>query len=403
MIGIRLKANKKDTKYKLKEFLNPKYVYFKIDEKDKLLVKENDKVKMGDKIIERNYFINSSVSGKVTKIVELLDSKNNVCKFLEIENDFKENHSFKKPIIKTKEDFIKLLKEKGIIGLSGNGFPSYIKYDNEIKTLIVNAVECEPYITADNVVCFKYINKIVKALEQIKEIFSIEEIIIAIKIGNRNLLEKIIPAINSYDFISVVQVPNLYPMGWEKSLVRYIKHTDYEKLPTEKNIVVSNASTIYSISEALEGKPLIERVITISGESFKKKINVKIKIGTLFEELKDIYKGYKNDDVTLISGGPMMGYSLSKESFVLDPSVNAVLALKKAKEDIATTCIRCGKCSDHCPAKICPVLVKDNINDKEELKRLDVSRCIECGICSFICPARINLREYLKEAKGKVK
>lgn len=402
MIGIRLNSNKDDTKYKITNFLSPKNVYFKIEDNDKILVKENDKVLLGQKIIERNYFIHSSVSGKVIGFIEKLDSSNNLCKFLQIENDYKEQNDFNIPIINNKKDFINLLKESGIIGLGGAGFPTYLKYDANIKTLIVNAVECEPYLTTDYVTCFNHINEIIKVLLKIKELFKLKEIVIAIKIGNRNLLEKIIPAINKYDYINVIEVPNLYPMGWEKSLVRYIKHVDYDKLPIEKNIVVSNVSTIYSIYEALKGVPLTERVVTIGGDSFKNKTNVRIKIGTSFKELKEIFKDYVDNNVTLITGGPMMGSSISDDDFVIDSKTNAVLALK-SNYDESTTCIRCGKCSDHCPAKICPVLVKDNIDDEQELKRLGVSRCIECGICSFVCPAKINLRDYLIKAKKKVK
>ena len=112
---------------------------------------------------------------------------------------------------------------------------------------------------------------------------------------------------------------------------------------------------------------------------------------------------YKNEEMTLITGGPMMGTSVKTDEFIIPNNLNSVIAFKNIKEFKSISCLRCGKCSDHCPAKICPVLVKDNIENKEELKRLNVNRCIECGICSFVCPSRINLREYVKEAKKKVK
>jgi electron transport complex protein RnfC len=213
----------------------------------------------------------------------------------------------------------------------------------------------------------------------------------------------VIPFTRKNNNIKIVEVPNLYPMGWEKSLVRYIKHTDYKKLPIEKNIIVSNVSTIYAIYESLKfNKPLIEKVVTLSGE-FKNPTNVKVKIGTQFSELKEVFKDYNSNEITLVTGGPMMGESVSSDEFIIPNNLNSVIALKDVKESETITCLRCGKCSDNCPAKICPVLVKDNINEKQELKRLDVERCIECGICSFVCPSKINLREYLRTAKKKVK
>ena len=407
MIGIKLDKHKKETMNKLEEFLTPKYVYFKINDTDEVLVKEKQKIKCGEKIIKTKFdsFIHSSVSGKVIGFEEKVDYQNNKSKFIKIENDLKETNDFKKVDIKkiTKEKFTELLKENGIVGLGGAGFPTYIKYDTDnVETLIINGVECEPYITADHTILFNNIKEIVETLKIIEKIYNLKEIFIAIKTGNLNLKDKIIPMINETN-IKLIEVPNLYPMGWEKSLVRYVKHTDYVKLPIEKNIIVSNASTIYAINNALNGIPLIEKIITVSGNSINNPTNIKVKIGTTFNELKDTFKGYSEKDIVLVAGGPMMGAAIETDEFVIPNNLNCVIALKNTKVLDPITCLRCGKCADHCPAKICPVLVKDNINNVDELKRLDVSRCIECGICSFVCPSKINLREYLKQAKKKVK
>lgn len=407
MIGIKLTKHKKETMNKIDEYLKPKYVYFKIDENE-LLKKVNDKVLKGEKILKTKYdtFIHSSVSGKIIEKVEMTDYQNNKCQFIKIENDFKEQEIYKEQNIKNiaKEEFIENIKNNGIVGLGGAGFPTYLKYNTDnVKTLIINAVECEPYITADYYNLFNYTKEIIEVLNIIDNIYKLDEIIIAIKVKNRILKEKIIPYISKNNKIKIVEVPNLYPMGWEKSLVRYIKHTDYKKLPIEKNIIVSNISTIYTIYESLKfNKPLIEKVVTLSGD-FKNPTNVKVKIGTEFSELKKIFKDYKSKEITIITGGPMMGEAISSDEFIISNNLNSVIALKEIKEDEILTCLRCGKCSANCPSKICPVLVKDNINDKQELKRLNVERCIECGICSFVCPSKINLREYLRSAKKKVK
>lgn len=410
MIGIRLPKNKKISINDIKESLEPKYIYLKVGEKDEVLKEENSLVEMGEKVIKRAKFdtyLHSSVSGKVLGFEERLDSNGILSKFMKIENDFKEKNNFKEKNLDklTKEEFINNIHENGIIGLGGAGFPTYIKYNNDnIKTLIINAVECEPYITADYMLTLNKIKEVIDTLNIIEKLFNIEEIYIAIKVKNRILKEKIIPYTTKYKKIKLVEVPNLYPMGWEKSLVRYIKHTDYEKLPIEKGIVISNISTIYSIYESLKfNKPLIERIITVTGNAINNPTNIKIKIGTPFNELLNENLNYKEKEVTLVSGGPMMGVNIEKDDFIIEHNLNSILVMKKIKEIDPITCLRCGKCSDHCPAKICPVLVKDNINNTEKLKQLDVNRCVECGICSFVCPSKINLREYLREAKKKVK
>ncbi len=408
MIGIKLPKFKQISINEIKEYVNPKSVYFEIKENDEILVKENDTVEIGTPIIKntkKETFIHSSVSGKVKKITKKINSLNIETDFLEIENNFKEKDIFKKQKISKldKKEFIEILKQNGIVGLGGAGFPTYKKYDNvEIKTLIINAVECEPYITADYMLTVNYIKEVIEVLNLILEIFNMEEIFIAIKTHNQLLKDKIIPFTNNK--IKLIEVPNLYPMGWEKSLVRYIKHTDYKKLPIEKGIVISNISTIYSIYEAVYcNKPLIEKIITVTGNAINKPTNIKIRIGTPFNELIKICGNYNTDSVSLVAGGPMMGNSISTDQFIIPNNLNCVLILNEQHELKPITCLRCGKCSDNCPVKISPVLVKDNINNKSELQRLDVNRCIGCGICSYVCPSKINLREYVQEAKKKVK
>ena len=181
MIGIKLSKHKKETMNKIEEFLNPKEVYFKIKENDEVLVKENEKVIVGQKIIKTKYdtYIHSSVSGIVKEITTMIDYQNNKSNFIKIENDFNETNKFKENDLKniTKEQFISNLKENGIVGLGGAGFPTYVKYNNDdVKTLIINAVECEPYITADYINCFNNIDKIVETLNIIDNIYNLNEI-----------------------------------------------------------------------------------------------------------------------------------------------------------------------------------------------------------------------------------
>lgn len=208
----------------------------------------------------------------------------------------------------------------------------------------------------------------------------------------------------SYLNIKLVTVPNIYPMGWERLLVEETLHIKYDRLPIEKGVVVSNISTIYAIYEALKyEKPLIERVITFTGEGFKEPKNILVKVGTKVSDVINDIIHYKEDDLLFIAGGPMMGEALPTDDLVVSPNLNCVLVIKDNIKDLETNCLRCGKCVAVCPAKISPVLIKDAIKNKEYLKELEVNRCIECGLCSYICPAKIKVREIVKSAKKKIK
>lgn len=290
------------------------------------------------------------------------------------------------------------------MGLSGSMYPTYLKYNNErIKTLIINAIECEPYVTSDYCVSSNYADEIIKVLELMIKILKIEECFIAIKGKNKYLRELFNTKLSDNPKIKVVLLPDLYPMGWSRNLVRYIKHTDYDKHTIEKGIIVNNISTIFSIYEAIFlNKPLIDRVVTFTGENFKNPCNVRVKFGTNIKDVIEFLGGYKESKATLISSGPMMGYNLITDDSSVIASLNSFIAIYPKGDCKVTECLRCGKCIQNCPAKIYPVLIKDNINDKNQLKYLGVEKCIGCGICSYICPAKINLREYVEKARSEL-
>jgi electron transport complex protein RnfC len=394
MIGVSLKNKKEMSLNNYKEYLNPKYIYIPYTKEDKILVKDKDIVSMGDKIgiYKNNLSIISSISGQISILDNYIKVKNN-----NKEKQYKEcNYNY------TKEEFINLLKEKGICGMSITGFPTYLKYQCEnINTLIINAVECDPYISSDYLCTIKYTLDIIKTIDIIMNIFKIDECFIAISGKNPLLKEKILTCADEYKHIKVAEVPPLYPMGWEKSLVRYLKHVDYNKYPIEKGIIVNNISTIYAISEAINyDKPLIDRIVTFSGEGIKKPCNIKVKIGTKIGDILKYLGGtYKN--VRIVKGGVMMGNIASLDEVIL-ATTNSVLALPKL-EAIELPCIKCGKCSNNCPSKLSPILIKQNKDNLKALKYLNPKDCIECGICSYICPSKIDICADIIETKEKLK
>lgn len=404
MLGIKLDGKKDiSLKGKFNTFDNPKIVKIPLIQGKisyEAILKKDDSVSIGSiigKCIKYDLPLFSSVSGKIKNI------DNN---FITIENDGKYSLDYRveKNNIDNKNDFINLIRNKGIVGLSGSMYPTYLKYNNsQFDVLIVNGVECEPYNTADYTVIVNYFDNIISVLELMINLFDIKECFIAIKGKNKYLKEMIRTKLSDNERIKLVLIPDFYPMGWSRNLVRYIKHTDYDKHTIEKGIIINNVSTIYSIYEAIFlNKPLIDRIVTFTGDALNKPCNIRVRFGTSIKDVIEYIGGYKKQSAVIISSGPMMGYNLENDEGVITSSLTSFIALSHSNDEKTLKCLRCGKCIENCPAKIYPVLVKDNINNIDELKRLSVNKCIGCGICSYVCPAKINLREYVEKARSEL-
>ena len=415
---MKVKIDKhKLTDEELFVYNKPKKVYIPLisgnDTNITILVNKGEYVYKGSIIAKRKgdfrIPIHASVSGTVLDFEERTCYNGEKVKCVVIENDFKEKIEQKLSVKKTinkysKEEFLELIKENGIIGMGGAGFPTYVKYEaKNINTLIVNAVECEPYIMADYALAKAKCEEILETIDAILEINKISEAIIAIKKENIALKQIFDSFIGTYLKIKIKLVPNVYPMGWEKKLVKQVTGKDYDKLPSEVGIIVNNISTVYAIYEALKyGKPLIERIVTFSGEGLEKPHNVLVKMGTPVKEILNELK--IKDDSVIIAGGPMMGIKV--EDLVVSPNLNCVLALNNDLS-IATPCIECGKCVSVCPVKLSPVLImKTKYKQEKDIKKfqsLHPEKCIGCGLCSYICPAKLFVRERVKEAKNIVR
>ncbi|MDD4808569.1 MAG: electron transport complex subunit RsxC [Bacilli bacterium] len=420
MNGVRLPKRKKlSTNKNIYVYNKPKTVYIPLissnDENITILVKKDDYVFKGSVVGRRkgNYKmpIHSSVSGRVMGFEEHTYLHGEKVKCVVIENDFKEkmeNRVTPRTAINkfTKEEFVEKLLNHGVIGQGGGGFPTYAKFnsDKKITTLIINAVECEPYITADFMLFKEKCEEILEAIDAIVEINNIDEAIIATKKSNYTLNKLLMNFLGTYLKIKLLNVPNLYPMGWERALIKEVTGVEYDKLPIEKGIVVINSSTAHSIYEALKlDKPVIERVVTFTGEMLKEPQNVLVKVGTPVSEVIESIGGYKrNKEIVFVAGGPMMGTALPTDDLVVSPNMNCILVLKEIKTVTRTECLRCGKCVKVCPVKLSPVLIRDSLNNIDDLDSYNADRCIECGLCSYICPAKINIRQAVKIGKKKL-
>ena len=418
MRGVTIKMDDKiKVKKEMLEFIKPQKIYIPLENKSgikyKKLVNVGDYVFKGQVVAINesiDFPIHSSVSGYVVENEsnELNTGKKVEC--IAIENDFKEKYKDKLGSIKelsnySKEEFIELLKTSEITGLGGSDFPTFLKYntDSKINYLLVNGVECEPYISCDKVVMSKYMEKILEAVDAILEIMKIKKAYIVVKSSNIESQKVINKYINTYPNIKLALMPDMYPAGWERNVVEVVLHKKYDKYPIEVGAIVSNVSTIYAIYDMLKyNTPLTERIITITGTGIRKPSNIKVKIGTKLSEIIENIEGYKDIKKPIfIAGGPMMGSSLPNDNLIVTKDLNCVLVI----DDIELTnypCIKCGKCTNVCPVHLLPVMIMNNIGNEKKLKELMPQKCIECGLCSYICPSKIEVREYVRIAKGRV-
>ena len=399
------------------DYLTPKYVYIPLasgkDENVTTLVKKGDYVAIGTVLGKRKGAnkvpIHSSVSGHVVGIVKKSYVTGKTVRCVKIENDEKETYLEKVPERKineyTKEEFLETILDTGIVGLGGDGFPTYIKYntDKKIHTLIVNAVECEPYLNADTALMLAQCEEILETVDAIMEINHIDRAIIAVSRNNTDLIHKLNNFIGTYLNIQMKIVDDVYPNGWERILVRELCHTNYKEVPLEKGIVVNNVSTIFAIYEALKyHKPMIDRVVSFTGDGLKKIYNVRVKIGTLAQDVITFLGGYQAyEEMLLVAGGPLMGTAFPTDEIAISPEINCILALPHEKEDDVLPCIRCGKCAEACPAKLSPTGIDKAYRkkNKKQLEQLEVERCIGCGLCSYVCPSNRNVRKQIALAR----
>jgi len=377
-----------------------------------ILVNAGDYVKAGTMIAKRNdHFtvpIFSSVSGKVLGIEELEHSTGRVIDHLVVENDGK--YDFEKPFepmdaeTASVEELVNFMMNAGIVGCGGAGFPSYVKYRGAkgIHTLLINAVECEPYITADYRIIDNQVEDLLYGTKTMLKMSGAKEALIAIKKTKKDLIDKVREALKGQDQMKVTEVPDQYPMGWERTLIYEVFKKRYDKLPGEIGVIVNNATTAIAFSEALKyGRPIMEKICTISGDGLKSPSNVRVPVGVSVKDIVEQIGGYAGEEVRVIGGGPMMGRTQTTDDVVITTSSNAITVLKPDPVD-TIACLRCGRCNDNCPAGILPVRINnaEEAGDVKLLAKLRADQCIECGMCTYVCPSKIEVTEGVRRGKA---
>ncbi|MBO5857227.1 MAG: electron transport complex subunit RsxC [Clostridia bacterium] len=382
------------------------------------VVKVGSEVKVGTLIAEDTNNLSapifSSVSGKVTKLTDLTTSSGEVVQMVVIESDGEMtiDENIKKPEINSKDDLITAIKNSGMVGLGGAGFPTYAKFtsDKPIETLIINGAECEPYITSDSATMVERYDDIKVAIEAIVKYFDVKEVILGIEKGDGEVEQKMQGVASSVTGMEVKVLPKLYPQGGEKVLIYHTtgKVVPTGSLPIDVGCVVVNCSTMAGIGNFIKtGMPLVERCITVDGASVKEPKIVVVPIGTPLKDVFDFCGGFKEEPFSVIYGGPMMGVAVPDLSAPVLKQTNAILALTKKEAAVPkeTNCIRCGACVTNCPFGITPPAITKAYKNKdaEAALKAGAELCMLCGCCSYNCPANRPLVQTNKLAKDFVK
>lgn len=399
----------------IQNYLDPDFVYFPIKLDNAVytpLVSVGDSVLMGQPILNRegrfSHPVCSSVSGKVVSIKKMWHSSGKIVEMLEIENDHLENKMFLNKLSEesSRDEFVDLVKNAGIVGLGGAGFPTYVKYlpVQPAELIIINAAECEPYITCDYMSIIESADKVIRGLSYIMKYNGAKKGVIAIKKNKKPAIEALNKAIGDRTDISVLLLKDCYPAGWEKYIVEKATKKTYSALPRDVGAIVNNVQTSIAVCDAVEQSlPLTERVVTITGEGIKNPSNFRIKIGTKVTPLIEKCGGYVEDlgDAYFIAGGPMTGKSIFFDELILTSTVGSVIVKKKSAPERNPNCIGCGKCAENCPSFLTPTAIRQAFlsGNTNELAALNVNKCVQCGMCSYICPSRIEMTEYMGKAK----
>ena len=380
-----------------------------------VLVRVGDLVKVGQKIGDSQAAfsvpVHATVSGKVTAVTDYQTAMGAVCKAVEIEPDGEQTVSeeVRPPVITDKESFIKAVRESGVCGLGGAGFPTHIKLNPKtpIDTIVINAAECEPYITADYREMMENTEDVLNGIRLVKERLGIKNAKIAVEANKPEAIKKFEDMAKNDDTIDIVTLPSAYPQGAEKVIIYNSTGRIVEegKLPSDVGVIVLNVSTaafIYRYSKT--GMPFMTRRITVDGNAVAEPKNVFAQVGTPFADVLRFCKTDIDSIRKLISGGPMMGMSIPDINMPVMKTTNALLAFDHYDERQTSACIRCGRCVRVCPMGLMPAEIDKayKIKDIEDLKALKVMLCMNCGSCTFVCPANRKLAETNQLAKALI-
>jgi len=427
--GIHPPENKITSTKSIKRLPTPKVVYVPISQHigipAEITVNVKDKVEIGQVIAKSSGFVSSNihspVSGTVTKLDKIIDTSGYKKQCIVIRTDIKDEANFddieyplKKEIDLEPKEILQKINDSGIVGLGGATFPSHVKLSikegTKLDCLIINGVECEPYLTADHRLMLEKAEEIIIGIKILMFALHIDKAVIGIENNKKDAIEVFKNLTKNENGIKVATLKVKYPQGGEKQLVRAILNREVPKngLPLDVGVIVYNVGTIYAIYQAIQyNKPLTERVVTITGKKLENASNYWVKIGTPIKDLVDEVGGLPEGTRKIVNGGPMMGKAIKNLDVPVTKGTSGILVIDKteASRGEQKNCIRCGECVDVCPMGLEPHLLM-NLTEKgkyDDASNEDIMTCIECGSCSYICPSHRPLLDYIRFGKNIVK
>ncbi len=359
--------------------------------------------------------IYSSVSGKVKKIEETVQTSGTFSPTIVIESDGLQTPepSIAPPAVSDRESFIEAVKSSGIVGLGGAGFPTAVKLNvapEKIEHVIINGAECEPYITSDSVTMLERDGDICEGIELLRKYLGVKSFIIGIEKNKPDCIKNMAKTAGKLEGVRIASLPAIYPQGGEKVLIYHTtkKVVMEGMLPIDVGVIVINCTTLAEIARYIRtGMPLTEKCITVDGSCVKDPKNIIVPIGATAADVFEACGGLKDEPGKVIYGGPMMGVCLDSLDAPVLKQTNALLAITKkdAAPKKISNCIRCGGCTNTCPFGLAPldIVAAYEKKDMEELDRCNVNLCMECGCCSYVCPAFRPLVQQNKLAKAALK
>ena len=380
------------------------------------VVNEGDTVYVGTLVGKAEGYISSdiysSVSGKVIAIEELQFPGVKKVKTVVIESDGKQTQdpAVKAPEVKNYDAFIEAVKNSGLVGLGGAGFPTFVKLSPEnlekVQTLIVNGAECEPYITADEREFLECADEVAEGIALVKSYLDIAKVYVAIEDNKPEAIALMKEKTDKLDGVEVKVLPTQYPQGAEKVLVKQVTGKEVPRggLPADVGVLVMNVATIAYIAKYLKtGIPLVTRRITVDGDAVNEAKNVEVVIGTPIKDVIAFCGGYKENIGKIVVGGPMMGTAYPNDNLPIKKTDDAVLCFTRETAEIPeeSSCIHCGSCVAVCQMSLSPVEIVRAYNKKNKalLENLMVDLCMECGSCAYVCPAKVQFTKKIKLAK----
>ena len=390
------------------------------------MVQVGDRVLRGQKIGDGEGLcvpVHASVSGTVVAVEPRPHTSGRTIPAVVIENDYQDTpvqvSGLTQPLEQLDiDEVLHKIREAGIVGMGGAAFPGNVKALSamgNVDTLIANACECEPYITADDSLLRTTPKQVLEGMEILRQVLKPSRTVLAVEDNKAAAIEKIRGMLKDYPGIGLAVLPTRYPQGAEKQLIQALTGREVEpgKLPVSVGCAVFNVSTYAAIYRAVRhGFPVTQRIVTVSGEAIAEPQNFVVRIGTPFRDLIDVAGGLHDKTERVISGGPMMGFAQSDLQVPVVKATNSILCLLKDRNGAAENpvCLRCGKCVSVCPMRLQPLYMYRFVNAArtDELERLHLLDCMECGSCAFTCPGKLPLverfrkgKQMLREAKSK--